>query len=302
MILTPGCVKKFAVAVLALMPLILEAQSFTASIRGIVTDASQSAVPGATVTVTDVSRNTSQTSVTDSSGRYIFTALQPGRYDLIVDASGFNKFEQRAFELQVQQQASIDVELTIGSVKSTVEVKGTGALINTTSATLGQVVDNKFILSLPLAGRSPLTLVQLTPGVSPSNLNPGGQSNTNFTANGTRNSTADVLLDGVSVANIEQNSGITNLEFQPSVDAVQEFKVQTNFFSAEFGNTGGAVVNMITKSGTNELHGSAYEFHRNSALNANSWFANRAGRAIPDFKRNVFGGTCGRPSSHSTLV
>ncbi|MGH9697804.1 MAG: carboxypeptidase regulatory-like domain-containing protein, partial [Bryobacteraceae bacterium] len=131
--------------------------------------------------------------------------------------------------------------------------------------------------------------------MTPSNLNPGGQSNTNFTANGTRNSTADVLLDGISVANIEQNSGITNLEYQPSVDSVQEFKVQTNFFSAEFGNTGGSVVNMITKSGTNDLHGDVYEFHRNSALNANNWFSNRAGRAIPDFTRNVFGGTVGGP-------
>jgi hypothetical protein len=279
----------------ATLPLLLQGQSFTASIRGIVTDSSQSAIPDAKVTVTDVSRNTSQIVSTDGSGRYIFTALQPGKYNLTIEASGFSKFEQTAFELRVQQQASIDAQLTVGSVSSSVEVKATGALLNTTSATLGQVVDNKFILSLPLAGRSPLALIQLTPGVSPSNLNPGGQSNTNFTANGTRNSTADVLLDGVSVANIEQNSGITNLEFQPSVDAVQEFKVQTNFFSAEFGNTGGAVVNMITKSGTNDLHGSAYEFHRNSALNANSWFANRAGRDIPDFKRNVFGGTVGGP-------
>jgi len=289
-------VSNFAALILAAMlPSLLQAQSFTASIRGIVTDASQSAIPDAKVVVTDASRNISQIVNTDHSGRYIFTALQPGKYNFTVEASGFSKFEQHDFELRVQQQASIDVQLTVGSVSSTVDVTAAGALINTTSATLGQVVDNKFILSLPLAGRSPLALIQLTPGVSPSNLNPGGQTNTNFTANGTRNSTADVLLDGVSVTNVEQNSGITNLEYQPSVDAVQEFKVQTNFFSAEFGNTGGAVVNMITKSGTNSLHGSGYEFHRNSALNANSWFANRAGRAIPDFKRNVFGGTVGGP-------
>ena len=195
----------------------------------------------------------------------------------------------------MQQQATIDVQMGLGTVATSIDVNAAAPLLNTTSATLGQVVDNKFILSLPLAGRSPLALVQLTPGVTPSNLNPGGQNNTNFTANGTRNSTADVLLDGISVANIEQNSGMTNLEYQPSVDAVQEFKVQTNFFSAEFGNTGGAVVNMITKSGTNDLHGDVYEFHRNSALNANNWFSNRAGRAIPDFTRNVFGGTIGGP-------
>jgi hypothetical protein len=279
----------------AMAPICLFGQSYTASIRGIVTDSSKSAVPEARVTVTETARNTSQTAITDSAGRYVVTALPPGQYTLSVEAQGFNKYTQSPFQLEVQQQATIDVELAVGAVATAVDVQASAPLLNTTSATLGQVVENKFILSLPLAGRSPLTLVQLAPGVTPSNLNPGGQSNTNFTANGTRNSTADVLLDGVSVANIEQNSGITNLEYQPSVDAVQEFKVQTNYFSAEFGNTGGSVVNMITKSGTNQVHGDVYEFHRNSALNANNWFSNRAGRAIPDFTRNVFGGVIGGP-------
>ena len=271
------------------------AQSYTASIRGLVTDATQSAVPNAKVVATDASRNTQTSTVTDGSGRYVITALPPGNYSLSVEAAGFNKYSHAAFPLQVQQQATLDVQLTLGAVTTTVEIAASAPLINTTSATLGQVVENKYILSLPLAGRQPLALVALAPGVTPSNLNPGGQSNTNFTANGTRNSTADVLLDGMSVTNVEQNSGITNLEYQPSVDVVQEFKVQTNMFSAEFGNTGGAIINVITKSGTNELHGNFYDFHRNSALNANNWFANRAGRAIPDFKRNVFGGTIGGP-------
>lgn len=279
----------------AIVPALLNAQSYTASIRGVLTDASQAPLPAAKVTVTDADRNTSQTATSDSAGRYVVTSLLPGHYTLAVEASGFKKYERSVFELQVQQQATIDVQLGLGMVSTSIDVNATAPLLNTTSSTLGQVVDNKFILSLPLAGRSPLALVQLTPGVTPSNLSPGGQSNTNFTANGTRNSTADVLLDGISVANIEQNSGITNLEYQPSVDAVQEFKVQTNFFSPEFGNTGGSVINMITKSGTNDLHGDVYEFHRNSALNANNWFSNRAGRAIPDFTRNVFGGTVGGP-------
>ena len=273
----------------------LFAQSYTASVRGVVTDASQAAVPAAGVTITDVNRNTRQSANTDSAGQYVFTALPPGKYSLAVEAAGFEKYAHSPFELLVQQQATIDVQLTLGSVTTTVQVESNAPLINTTSATLGQVVENKYILSLPLAGRAPLALVALTPGVTPSNLSPGGQTNTNFTANGTRNSTADVLLDGMSVANVEQNSGITNLEYQPSVDVVQEFKVQTNYFSAEFGNTGGAIVNVITKSGTNELHGDLYEFHRNSALNANNWFSNRAGRSIPDFKRNVYGGTVGGP-------
>src|SRR5260370_29686643 len=271
------------------------AQSFTASVRGVVTDSSHSAIPDAKGNVTDADRNLSQKTVTDASGRFVFTALPPGRYTLDVESAGFNKYSRAAFELQVQQQATIDVALAVGAIATTVSVESSATLLNTTSATLGQVVENKFILSLPLAGRSPLALVALSPGVTPSNLNPGGQSNTNFTANGNRNSSADVVLDGMSVANIEQNSGITNLEYQPSVDAVQEFKVQTNYFSAEFGNTGGAIVNVIIKSGTNQIHGDGYEFHRNAALNANNWFSNRASRAIPDFQRNVFGGTVGGP-------
>ncbi len=283
------------IAILLAMPLLALAQSFTASVRGVITDSSHSAVVGAKVIITDVDRNVPSEATTDSAGRYVFTALPPGRYALSVEAVGFNRYTRGAFSLQVQQQATIDVELTVGSVSTAISVEASAPLLNTTSATLGQVVENKYILSLPLAGRAPLALVALTPGLTPSNLNPGGQSNTNFVANGTRNSTADVLLDGMSVANVEQNSGITNLEYQPSVDVVQEFKVQTNFFSSEFGNTGGAIVNVVTKSGTNQLHGNAYEFHRNSALNANNWFSNRAGRGIPDFHRNVFGGTLGGP-------
>ncbi len=280
---------------LVFLPAILAAQSFTASVRGVVTDPTQSAVPNAKVTITNVDRNVPQETVSDAAGRYVLTALPPGRYTLAVEAAGFTRYKRGAFMLQVQQQATIDVELAVGAVASTVEVEASAPLLNTTSATLGQVVENKYILSLPLAGRAPLALVVLSPGVTPSNLNPGGQSNTNFIANGTRNSSADVLLDGMSVVNVEQNSGITNLEYQPSVDVVQEFKVQTNFFSAEFGNTGGSIVNVVTKSGTNDLHGNVYEFHRNSALNANDWFSNRAGRSIPGFHRNVFGGTLGGP-------
>ncbi|MFO0282485.1 MAG: hypothetical protein ACK532_11280, partial [Acidobacteriota bacterium] len=122
-----------------------------------------------------------------------------------------------------------------------------------------------------------------------------GDSNTNFVANGSRNSTSDVLVDGVTVTTVEQNSGITDLKFSPSVDVVQEFKMQTNFFSAEYGQTGGAVVNMVTRSGTNSLHGTGYYFMRDAALNANDWFSNRAGRAIPSFHRDQYGGVIGGP-------
>jgi len=122
-----------------------------------------------------------------------------------------------------------------------------------------------------------------------------GNSNTNFVANGSRNSTSDVLVDGATVATVEQNSGVTDLKFSPSVDVVQEFKMQTNFFSAEYGQTGGAVVNMITRSGTNSFHGTGYYFPRDAKLNANSWLANRAGNPRPAYHRDLIGGVLGGP-------
>ena len=279
----------------------LWAQTFNASIRGVVTDKSQSAVPAAKVTVTDVQRNLEHTGVSDGAGRYNITALPPGKYTLRAEAPGFEKYSRAAFDLQVQQEATVNIDLAVGGVATTVEVTSSAPLINTTSAELGTVVDNRFIQSMPLAGRQPLSLVALAAGITPVNTSAGGQSSTNFVANGVRNSTSDVLLDGMSLTNVEQNSGITNLEYQPSVDVVEEFKVQTNFFSAEFGNTGGAVINMVTKSGTNQFHGVGYEFARNAAMNANSWFSNRAGKTIPDFKRNVFGGTIGGPALISKI-
>ncbi|WP_031496351.1 carboxypeptidase-like regulatory domain-containing protein [Bryobacter aggregatus] len=270
-------------------------QSFTATIRGIVKDGSDAGVAGAKVVAREAARNIDHPTTSDSEGRYVVTALPPGRYTLSVELAGFKKFQQKEFELQVSQQATIDVTLSVGDVSTSIEISSSAPLINTTSSSLGQVVENRYIQALPLAGRSPLALVSLAPGITPVNQNPNGQTNTNFVASGTRNSTADVLLDGMSVTTIEQNSGVTDLKYQPSVDVVQEFKVATNSLAAEYGNTGAAIINMVTKSGTNQFHGNAYEFHRNSALNANEWFANRNGRAIPDFTRNVFGGTLGGP-------
>ena len=206
------------------------------------------------MTITDADRGTSQTTLADEAGRFAITALPPGQYVLTVEAAGFKKFSSGTFTLTVQQQATVDARLEVGEVSETVEVTASAALVNTTIANLGQVIDNKTIVSLPNLGRNPMAFTYLTPGVVGSGGRPG-DSNTNFVANGSRNSTSDVLLDGVTVVTVEQNSGVTDLKYSPAVDAVQEFKVQTNFFSAEFGQTGGAVVNMVTKSGTNNFDG-----------------------------------------------
>ena len=276
------------------VPTLLFGQSFTASVRGVVTDSAQAAVPAAKVTVTDVDRNLEHKTQADAMGRYVIIALPPGAYTLSADAAGFQKFARSAFVLAVQQQATIDVELTVGQIATAVEVQAAAPLLNATSATLGQVIENRYINELPLIARNPYTLSYLTPGIVGS-AGSSGSGDTNFVAVGTRNSTADVMLDGVSVTGAEQNAGITTVMHTPSVEAVQEFKVQTSFFSAEFGNTGGAIINMITKSGTNQFHGDGYWFHRDSSLNANSFFANKAGSPKPETHRNVYGATVGGP-------
>lgn len=274
---------------------LLWAQTYTASVRGTVTDSTQASVPSATVTLTEVDRNVKHAAKTDSTGRYVLTLLPPGSYTLTVEASGFKKYEQPAFQLQVQQQATIDVELTVGQMVETIEVTGSAPLLNTAAATLGQVVENRSLQTAPLQDRNPLALVMLTPGLVPTEGEAGGTASVNFVANGTRNSTAEVVLDGAAISGVEQNSSITEVKYTPSVDVIEELKVQTNFFNAEFGNTGGAIINMVSKSGTNDPHGVIYEFHRNAALNANSFFSNLQGESLPDFTRNVFGGTLGGP-------
>lgn len=269
-------------------------QSFTAAVRGVVTDATGATVPGARVTITEADRNIQHATTTDSAGRYAIVALPPGRYTITVEAQGFKRYTQGPFPLVVQQQATIDVQLQVGDLAATVEVTGEAPLLNTTIATLGQVVENKYILALPNLGRDSLALIYMTPGVVGS-AGRRGDTNTNFVANGARNSTSDVLVDGVTVTTVEQNSGITDLKYKPSVDAVQEFKMQTNFFPAEYGQTGGAVINVVTRSGTNEFHGTGFYFLRHSDLNANSWAANRAGSPRSYYRRDQFGGVLGGP-------
>jgi hypothetical protein len=269
-------------------------QSFTGSVNGVVTDETGAVVGAAKVVVTDRDRGTTFRTVADGSGRFVVTALPPGNYSLVVEAPGFKKFQSGGFSVAVQEQRSIAAQLQVGDVTTTVEVEGSAALVNTTISNLGQVIDNKYILQLPNLARNSMSLAYLTPGVVGSGGR-RGDSNTNFSANGSRNSTSDVLVDGATVTTVEQNSGISDLKFSPSVDAVQEFKMQTNFFSAEYGQTGGAVVNMVTRSGTNDLHGTGYYFMRDAALNANDWFSNRAGRAIPAFHRDQYGGVLGGP-------
>ncbi|MBZ5623672.1 MAG: carboxypeptidase-like regulatory domain-containing protein, partial [Acidobacteriia bacterium] len=264
-------------------------QTATGSIRGTVTDPTKAAVPGAKVIATDVDRNVEYPTSTDTAGRYIFPTLPVARYALTVEALGFQKAAQSAFQLEVQQQATVDISLTVGEMTTKLEVTAAAPILNTTSATLGQVVENRLIESTPNSGRNPLALVLLAPGIV------GSTGGVSFISNGVRNNSAEVLMDGGALTSIEQNGGITELKYQPTSDVVEEVKIQTNFFSAEFGNTGGTVINMVSKSGTNQLHGVVYDYHRDAAMNANNWFSNSRNSPLADSHRNWFGGTVGGP-------
>ncbi|MGI8745725.1 MAG: TonB-dependent receptor domain-containing protein [Bryobacteraceae bacterium] len=269
--------------------------SYTAAVRGTVSDPSGAAVPGAKVTLTEAERGIAHGMSTDQEGRYFLTALPPGKYTLLVEAGGFKRYARTSIQLAVQQQATLDIKLQVGDIATTIEVQSTAPLLNTTIATLGQVIDNKNMVSLPNIGRNPLFFLTLTPGVVGANGQTTTPTNTNFVANGARNSTSDVLIDGAIANTTEQNTGATDLKYVPSVDAVQEVKIQTNFFAAEYAESGGAIVNVVTKSGTNEFHGDAFYFRRDSTLNANSWSNNRNGVQKSYYRRDQPGGVIGGP-------
>jgi hypothetical protein len=264
-------------------------QTSTGSIRGTIADPTNAVVPNAKVTATDVDRGLNYPTTADSAGRYIFPGLPPARYTLTVEATGFEKTTQAAFRLEVQQQATVDIKLTVGSVATSVDVAASAPLLNVTSATLGQVIENRLIQSVPNSGRNPLSLVALAPGIV------GSTGGVSFISNGVRNNSSEVLLDGGALTSIEQNGGMTDVKYAPTSDAVEEVKVQTNFFSAEFGNTGGTIINMVSKSGTNEVHGVGYYYRRDAALNANQWFSNARNSPLADSHRNWLGGTMGGP-------
>jgi hypothetical protein len=271
------------------------AQLYTGSIAGTVTDPSGAVVPEAQVTATDVDKGFTYTGKTDTSGRYVLRSIPPGTYSLEVVATNFERQRKTGIVLAVNQNAGVDFTLKVGAASQTVEVTAQHVELQTEDATTGQVVDRKFINDLPLVGRGVLDLAFLTPGITEVDNDCRGCMANNFTSNGSRNATADILLDGVSSTNFEQNSGILAPTYTPSVDAVEEFKVQQSNFSAEFGFTGATLINVITRSGTNQFHGSLYEFLRNEKLDANDWFSNNSGAPRSPLRLNDFGGTFGGP-------
>lgn len=271
------------------------AQLYTGSIAGTVTDPSGAVVSSAKVTAVDADKGFTYTGTSDSSGRYVLRNIPPGTYSVTIEAPNFERQRKTGVVIAVDQNAGVDFTLKVGAMTQTVEVQAQGVELQTEDATTGQVVDRRFINDLPLVGRGVLDLAYLTPGITEVDNTCKGCMANNFTSNGSRNATADVLLDGVSSTNFEQNSGILAPTYTPSVDAVEEFKVQQSNFSAEYGFTGATLINMITRSGTNQFHGTLYEFLRNDVFDANEWFNKQQGNPRPPHRENNFGGTIGGP-------
>src|SRR5579862_2930209 len=275
-----------------------EAQLYTGTVTGAVTDSSGAIIQGAHVQLVDEQKGYSFAANSDSTGRYLFRSVPPGVYKITVGAQGFQTQDKAGINIDVNQNVAVDFSLTVGSTLQTVEITAAAPVLSTQDAVTGQLVDRRFINDLPLVSRSVTDLAFLTPGVTEMDSSCAGCTANNFVSNGSRNATADILMDGVTVTNFEQNSGILFPLYTPSVDAVEEFAVQESNFSAEYGFTGATVVNMVIRSGTNQLHGSAYDFLRNQKLDANNFFNNAAGIPLPPLRRNNFGGTIGGPIRH----
>ncbi len=267
-------------------------------ISGEVRDPSGAGIAGVQVIVTNTATNAVRTAVTNEGGSYSVPALVPGLYNVKVEKTGFKIVTRTNIEIQVQQSARIDVDLPLGSVTESVEVSGSAQLLSTEDATVGTVIDNKRIVELPLNGRNYLQLASLAPNVSygfgtsgqADGRQGGSRANQNISVAGARSEFNYFTLDGVDNTDPNFNTYV----IQPSIDAVQEFKVQTGIYPAEFGHEA-TQINVSTKPGTNEFHGTLFEFLRNDYFDANNYsFTSK--RTVKDpFKWNQYGGTLGGP-------
>jgi hypothetical protein len=290
----------FALALLVLAP--CSAQSISGTILGSVLDTTGAAVPGASVTIVNGETALTRVATTNSAGEYDVPSLPPGTYNIAVEMKGFKKVSLSGVRLNVDQKARVDLKLEVGDLAESVQVQAAVPLVQSDSSELGVTVNESQIKELPLNGRDFVQLTRLIPGVTrgvPGSNNDGASNegwrmSSTISANGMRTRDNNFLLDGIDNNELNLNTVI----IFPSVDAIEEFKVQTSTYSAEFGRANGGVVNIQIKSGTNRFHGSGFEFLRNDKFDANDLFNNKFGRAKPAFRQNQFGGTVGGPIRH----
>ncbi len=277
-----------AISFLILSPVLQAQEASGAGIVGLVNDPSGAAVTEAAVTVTNVGTGAQRRTLTDTAGSFAVPNLLPARYEIRIEKQGFQSAVVEAFDLQVGSVARRTITLSVGAVSESVTIQAEAPLMQTESGTVGQVIDEKRIVELPLNGRNLVQLAALSAGVSPRQIQRGttqyGERNEYVTIDGGRDSSTNYVIDGVYVRSLRFN----NLSLQPAIDTVQEFNVLRNSFSAEYGQ-GQSVVTAVTKSGTNAFHGSAFEFLRNDKLDARNFFA----ADKPAYRRNQFGATAG---------
>jgi hypothetical protein len=272
------------------------AQTGAASITGLVTDQSGAAAPGVTVTATNQATNVQYTAVSNQAGDYTITTVPIGTYVVKAALSGFKTTATKPIALEAKQIARLDFKLAVGSIEDQVEVTAEAAVLQSESATVGEVLSGRTLESLPLNGRNSSQLALLLPGaVTP---NPGGQTDTTNRGagarpyvNGNREQTNNFMVDGVEINDTMDN----RIGYQPSPDALAQVSVETNNYAADTGNVAGGVISNVIKSGGNQFRGNVFEFYRNSDFDANSWDRNRSSAARPERKQNIFGGTLGGP-------
>jgi hypothetical protein len=272
-------------------------QTFYGSIVGTVTDQSQAVVAGANVTLTNTGTAEVRTEQTDTNGNYQFVNLVPGVYRVDIDNPGFKHLTHDQVQVQVQAAVRVNAALEVGDVGQKVEVSGQAGLLQTETSSLSQVVEGRTVQEMPLNGRNVMNLVALVPGV----IAQGGASGTptgqnisawgNYQIGGGFGNQSAAFLDGAPLNTAYNNA----VDLVPTQDSIQEFRVQTNNLGPEFSRFAGGVINMTTKSGTNEFHGTGYEFLRNKVLNSNTFFNNRSGIGTPAFTQNQFGADVGGP-------
>jgi hypothetical protein len=284
-------VRCIALAIYALLASVLHAQT-RGTISGYVRDASSAVIPGATVRLVNEATAAARETTTDSDGFYQFLGLAPGSYTIDVETQSFKKYQNTGIQLRLDQNLRSDVQLEIGAVTESVQVSANATVVDTRSATLSTVVDDRRVVDLPISNRNVMALASLLPGVTqvnaPSNsdvTDPRGGPT--LTVHGTRADQFYQSLNGTYFNNPSRNTGLN----VPPPDAVQEFRIQTSNFSAESGRNAGAIVQVVTRAGTNNFHGALWEFHRSSALNARSFFD----AAKPKQHQNQFGASAGGP-------
>lgn len=284
---------RYFLAIFLAAALPMFAQQGRGTILGTVTDASGAAVPAASVVITNTDTNSTFRTESNGEGFYTSPGIPIGHYELVVERSGFKRTMRTGIVLQVDQKAQVDAVLQVGAVAESVEVTGEVALVDTSSATVGKVVEQRRVSDLPVNGRSAFALMLLAPSVKPtasptqSGFADRGQQLSQVSINGGVTGLNSFIVDGGN----NSNSYYPDINANPAVDAVEEFKVQTNTMSAEFGFTLGGVVNLVTKSGTNSVHGTLYEFARNSAFDARNTFSTSKTK----FTYNQYGGSLGGP-------